>query len=205
MKLTAFLFTTAATLVLASVSSAQMSPTFKRAAMLVQSDIQKELKLDEKQKTDLKNAFGDAVQQNDDKGGIRIMLNQDTDINEIEKDAIKVLKPAQLKRLNEIWIQQDGFLALAAKDIREQLKLDKDSTEKINDAIREHNESMHEFFMSQGPVSDASDQEKVQKEIEKMKSKSNDSIKKLLTADQLKTWETMKGEEFKKKKKEAGG
>lgn len=187
---------------LTAIAGAQfhISPTLKRTVMLIRKDVQVELKLTDKQISAIKDQFGETIQDAGDGKGARIMISGDTDVDQIEEGAARALEPAQRKRLNQLWIQEDGFATLAAKDIREEMKLDKDLLEKIDKEITNMNDEISDFAMAHSNPSDPAEMKDAQQKLVGIRNKTNDRIKALLSNDQLKAWEELKGPKFDPKK-----
>jgi LTXXQ motif family protein len=125
---------------------------------------------------------------------------------EIDKDAQsfrekvgKVLKPEQLSRMKQIYLQIYGFGPLTSSDYTTDLKLTDEQSGKIK-TIRE---DLFTNMKASWTTPTGSDDEKKQtiannrKQMEQILKDSNDQTLAVLTPEQKKTLETIKGKEFK--------
>lgn len=169
-------------------------------------EVRKEIKVDEEQAAALKKMaesgrdeerpnfdMRNADEEQRRKFFAEMQAKQAERAEEMKMDLEVILLPEQMKRLEEISMQVRGMAALMDKDVIEKLKITEDQTKKMS-AIREEagstmRDQMRELFSSGDRTAIA----------EKMKSMRDDIEKKVgevLSADQLKQFETMKGEPF---------
>jgi len=118
---------------------------------------------------------------------------------ELWKDVEKVLKPEQMTRIKQIFVQGMGIGAFSDKDTVEALKLSDEQKEKIKtiteDTQKERMEMGQKYFTPGEPP----DQEKMQEFMKKsgeLTKKSFDKAKEVLKDDQKKKWEELTGKEF---------
>lgn len=122
-----------------------------------------------------------------------------------------VLMPGQLDRLREIWIQTMGLTALQNKEIAEELKITSEQTEKIKKAGEEIQTTMREKFqeMREGGggfsrENFAEMREKMQEMMGTIRKDHEDKVMGVLTSDQKKQFEKMKGEKFEMPERRGG-
>ncbi len=106
----------------------------------------------------------------------------------------EVLFPEQLERLQEINIQLQGIAALRNADVAKELKItdaQKKELEEVQAGMMEKmREGMRELFTSGGG------REGMREKIEKMRADMEGDVLAVLTSDQKKKFEEMKGEKF---------
>ena len=106
----------------------------------------------------------------------------------------EVLFPEQLERLQEINIQLQGIAALRNEDVAKELKIteaQKKELEEVQAGMMEKmREGMRELFTSGGG------REGMREKIEKMREDMEGDVLGVLTSDQKKKFEEMKGEKF---------
>ena len=106
----------------------------------------------------------------------------------------EVLFPEQLERLQEINIQLQGIAALRNADVAKELKItdaQKKELEEVQAGLMEKmREGMRELFTSGGG------REGMREKIEKMREDMEGDVLGVLTSDQKKKFEEMKGEKF---------
>ena len=106
----------------------------------------------------------------------------------------EVLFPEQLERLQEINIQLQGIAALRNEDVAKELKIteaQKKELEEVQAGMMEKmREGMRELFTSGGG------REGMREKIEKMRKDMEGDVLGVLTSDQKKKFEEMKGEKF---------
>ena len=111
----------------------------------------------------------------------------------------KVLLPQQIKRLNEIYIQQVGTGALADEEIAKELGISDAQRAKLAE-IRQQNQeaffaAMRERFQN-GGGGGGGDREAAQARTDEMRKANDAKLLAVLSADQQKKFEEMKGKPF---------
>ena len=153
--------------------------------------LQKELNLSDEQKEKLtklgeeaREAMGAA------RGGGEV--DQDA-LNDIEKEAFAVLDDKQKSRLLGIHVQTAGFAALKDDDVAKAIGLEGESREKVNAKIDEVSEDMmskmQELFQS-------GDREAMRGKMTELRDAANKDVVALLSDEQAKKLEELKGEKF---------
>jgi hypothetical protein len=107
-----------------------------------------------------------------------------------QEELAKILKPEQLKRLKEIYIQQAGTQALNTPWVAEELGITADQRERMATARREAAESLREAFQGGG------DREGARERLAELRRGSEEKLLAVLSADQKRKFEEMKGEPF---------
>ncbi len=153
--------------------------------------LQKELNLSDEQKEKM-TKLGEEAREllGAARGGGEV--DQDA-VNDIEKEALTVLDDKQKTRLLGIHIQVAGFAALKDDDVAKAIGLEGDDREKINTKIDEVSEDMtskmQELFQS-------GDRESMRTKMTELRDAANKDVMGLLSADQTKKLEELKGEKF---------
>lgn len=110
------------------------------------------------------------------------------------EELAKILKPEQLKRLNEIYIQQAGIAALQDTDVSEKLKITDDQKEKLAKVREENQTAMREAFGGGG--AGGGDREAMRTKMAELRKQNEEKTLAVLTEDQKKQFEEMKGKKF---------
>lgn len=122
----------------------------------------------------------------------------DTETKASREKISKILKPDQLKRMKEVFLQVFGLGPLNYQDFQE-LKLTADQTKKIDGIKEEMLTSMRAGWEvpSDDPTKQAATLTANRKRLEGISKNSNAKTLEVLTAEQKKTLETLKGASFK--------
>jgi hypothetical protein len=124
-------------------------------------------------------------------------------VPEAVMDALsKVLEPKQMKRLQQIQLQQRGVAALQDARVQKQLNLTADQKETISTIMDESAKELKE--MMEGARQGGNFREVLQK-VATMRKETNERVREVLTDTQKKQWEDMQGEEFKMEFRFGGG
>jgi Spy/CpxP family protein refolding chaperone len=164
--------------------------------LLMNSSVQKELKLTDDQVTKAKEAL-EKVRDNhkDDLAKLRDLSAEErqkllrTVGEETQKAVAGILDDKQMKRLKQIQWQTNGANALNDPEVQKALKMNDEQKQKLKDIFEASNKKMRELL--QGGNAEGA-REKFQ-EIRKETQEKADGV---LTADQKKNWKEMKGEPF---------
>ncbi len=183
-------------LILTSLGLAQDMPPAKemviskKVFLIFQAEVKKELKITDAQEGKVKEVFGDSLQVEGDK--IMIMMTGDTDLDTMAKNALKVLDADQTKRLHEVWIQSLDGAAIADEEVAKPLELTADQKKSVDKLIDEAGKSIiDEIHSGAGQDLEAA------KKFKEIRKKAGEKIVALLTEDQRKKYEALKGKEFK--------
>ncbi len=112
---------------------------------------------------------------------------------DVEKEMMKILDDSQKKRLTGIYVQVAGFMTLKDDEVAkaiglsdaERAKID----EKIDDVSQKMQEEMQDLFQS-------GDRQAMRQAMTEMREKANKEVFALLTSEQAKKLEELKGEKF---------
>jgi hypothetical protein len=111
-----------------------------------------------------------------------------------QKKLAEILKPEQLKRLEQIVLQQRGGDALNDPKVQAELKLTDDQKEMVK-AIREDAQKAgRDLFANAGMGGDRTE---LMKKFQEMRKANNEKYVKVLTDEQKSKWKEMVGAEFK--------
>lgn len=179
-------------LIAAAVGSAQ---TFdakdlmltKRVFVMLRPEVRTELKLTKEQESKVKTEFGSALTEVN--GKFSLAIRGDTNLVKIDVAARKHLLPEQSKRLDEIWLQHLGGCALADQDTSKQLKLTDAQVKRISDLLEEAGRQYGEVMFSNDPESES--------KLKGITRKAGELMVSVLTVEQKKQFDAMKGKEFK--------
>ncbi len=186
---------------LAAMASAQEPPPAKQLVLGKQifyalaKDIREELKITEAQMKKIVDAFQGSLQVDGEQ--IMVMMDPSLDMDDCEKQAVKVLEEDQRKRLQEIWIQEIGAIAMVDDEIAKKLKLEDTQKKSVNKFLDEAAKELMDLFTS----GEMHDQVKKSKAI---REKASGKALEVLTEEQKKILESMKGKAFKRKSKGDG-
>jgi Spy/CpxP family protein refolding chaperone len=176
--------------------------------LLNNKSVQEELKLNDDQVQKVRQIAKEAREKHaeefkeaqGDFGKIREIAKAMND--EIEKGAKDVLTPEQMKRLQQIELQQRGADAFTDEKVQEKLKLTDDQKEKVKTITEDARKEAKEIFANAGE-----DREGARKKFAALRKETMGKVTEVLTDEQKKTWKEMVGEPFEvkfepKKKKE---
>lgn len=121
-----------------------------RTFAVVRPPIQKELKLTDEQNKKIKVLFAETV-STDENGRTRIQISNFDDIEGIDKGVKAILTKEQNQRLFELWLQEQGGLALAEDEVADLLTLTKEQRSRVDASVDGFVSKMHEA-MSSGAV-----------------------------------------------------
>ena len=112
----------------------------------------------------------------------------------------EVLLPEQLERLDEISLQARGITALMDSEIAKKLELTETQTAELKETSEKSREEattkMREMFQNARGGEGGFDRDKMREEMTKMREGINEKMLNVLTADQKKKFEDLKGEKF---------
>ena len=172
------------------------------AALLTNKGVQKELKLDDAQVQKVEAIAQDA---RDKMTGLRDKL-QDvakedrrekmtqymSEINaDVKKSLAGVLKPDQLKRYEQIDLQNRRADAFADPEVQRKLNLTAEQKDKIRGIQEESRGQMREIFQSF-----QNDREGAMKRMQELRKETFDKAANVLTSEQKATWKEMAGEPY---------
>ncbi len=110
---------------------------------------------------------------------------------EMREKLEEVLLPEQLERLEQISVQVRGAGALADPELAAKLNVTEDQKTKMEEVRTKSGERMREVFSSGG-----GDRDKMREAFTKMRKEIDDEVLAVLTAEQRKEFEEMKGKPF---------
>jgi hypothetical protein len=172
------------------------------ANLLGNEAVQKELKLDEAQKskatelaTETREKMMSLNEQLSDLQGPERMAKQQELSKPINEAAMKTaaafLKPEQLKRLHEIELQQRGIQAFADPAIAKKLSVTTEQETKVKSLMADMQSEMREIQQSAGD-----DRQAAMQKQQALRKETLGKVMALMTDDQKKTWKEMTGEPF---------
>jgi len=110
---------------------------------------------------------------------------------EAMKSAAAFLKPEQVKRLQQIEIQQRGANALSDPAIAKKLGVTDEQASKVKTILADSQTEMRELFQSAGD-----DRQAAMAKVQTLRKDTNNKVMALMTEDQKNTWKEMTGEPF---------
>lgn len=191
----------AATIFLAAIGGATMaqdgpSPTQillgNQIFTAFRKDVRQELKVTDGQFQKMLDAFDGTVEVDGD--AIRVQISGGQDLNEMSKACMKVLDTAQLKRLEEIWLQRVGALAILEEKYSKALHVTETQLKQANGIAEKAGAQVLDLMMS------GNHDEESMKKSQKIREDASKDVAALLNADQLKTLESLKGKPYQPKK-----
>jgi Spy/CpxP family protein refolding chaperone len=107
-----------------------------------------------------------------------------------KEELAKILKPDQLKRLREIFIQQAGTGAIGDEEVASELGISAEQKEKLAKIREEQGAAMRELFTGGG------DREANRTKMADLRKSTDEKVLAVLSEDQKKKFEDMKGKKF---------
>lgn len=195
-----------AVLLLTSTAAAQRFGPFGgggKAMLLMNPDVQQELKLSEDQIAKVKEVSQSVFEKNKEtfaklkdtpKDQLREKMQEIAKaIGEETDKALKdVLKSEQTKRLRQLELQQRGFDAFSEADVQKELKLGDEQKEKIKTLSDDARKEASELFQGGAKGN-------FQETMTKVQAMRKDTLEKVLATlkdDQKKSWKELTGEPF---------
>jgi hypothetical protein len=195
-------------LLLAAPSLAQFRPQNPVKFLLDSKDFQKDLNLTEDQVKKATDAADEVFKKHaDDFKDLDFRSEEGRakmqEVNrKISKETAKafedILKPEQMKRLKQIELQSQlrfGVGAFNDSDLQASLKLTDEQKAKIKTISDDLRKEREELFKDVGM--DPQKQREARQKMQGLNKEASDKVNKVLTADQKKLLDEMKGEEFK--------
>jgi Spy/CpxP family protein refolding chaperone len=171
---------------------------FGGAGLLMNEGVQKELKLDEGQIAKAREV-GQSIREKfrpdfqnfqslspEERRELGEKMNAET-----RKALADVLKPEQMKRFEQIQLQQRGVDAFASPDVQSKLSLTDEQKQKIQSISEDSRQQVMEAFQSAGD-----DRQGAMAKITTIRREAMTKASALLTADQKKSWEELIGAPF---------
>jgi hypothetical protein len=177
--------------------------------LLMNKSVQEELKLDKDQVDKLTE--GMKKFREDHKEDLAKLRDQNTSREEREEIGKKigeanhklmadVLKPEQIKRLREIQRQQEGVNAFADPETQKALNLNDKQKDELKAIVENLHKQQREIFQNAGD-----NRQEAFKKMQELRKEKLDSVLKVLTDEQRKTWKELTGEPFQIKFERPGG
>jgi len=114
---------------------------------------------------------------------------------DLRKSLVEILKPEQIKRFEQIQVQQAGLNAFATPRVQETLKLNDDQRSKIREMIEEQNQAMRDAFQG-GAGGNQSDRQAAMQKLTEMRKRATEKALALLTDSQRTSYKELTGEPF---------
>jgi hypothetical protein len=168
----------------------------QRTIFALGPDNRAELKLTKEQIQKITDSYQGTVHVEEHQ--ISLMIDGDADLDAMDQAAMKVLDEGQRKRLNEIYIQELGGVVLADAQISKDLNLSDEQKKSLNALLEAAATDLMNLYM---PGHD----DTAHKEAEALRKSAGKKMEAVLTKEQMKAFEKMKGEPFKKKHKDGDG
>ena len=189
-------------LLLTSTAAAQRFGPFGgggKAMLLMNPDVQQELKLSEDQIAKVKELSQSVFEKLKDKlkdtpkDQLREKLAEVAKAigEETDKAMKDLLKPEQTKRMRQLELQQRGYEAFTDAEVQKDLKLDDDQKEKIKILTDDARKDLGELF--QGAKGDPKE---AMTKIQALRKDTLEKVMATLKEDQKKAWTALTGEPF---------
>jgi hypothetical protein len=125
-------------------------------------------------------------------GGIRA-LPSFPDFSKTDDDLNKVLDQPQRDRLKQLWLQQQGLMALAQEKVADDVGLEAEQRTLVKEAIDHHQTSMRDFIMD---PENRTDQTKIRDFFKTQRERTENDISLLLSDKQKENWQKLLGPKF---------
>ena len=195
------LIVTITTLVSAALGYGQGMPPAKDLLLARQvftalrPNVSKELKVTDSQMKRIEEAFNGGLHVEGDKVMLTISGGSGDSLDEMAAQALKVLDGGQTARLKEIWLQEQGSLAILEPAFAKQLGITKEQTAQADKIAESIAAKIMDLFQDM-----SGDHEAAAKKVNALRDDARKQFDAILTADQKKSLETMKGKPFKQDK-----
>jgi hypothetical protein len=110
---------------------------------------------------------------------------------EVKTGVTDILKPEQVKRFEQLQLQQAGVNAFGMPRIQDGLKLTDEQKTKIRDVNQEYQPKMRELFTNAGD-----DREAAMKKVAELRKEQTEKVMAVLTVEQRTSYKDMTGEPF---------
>ncbi|MBS1723882.1 MAG: hypothetical protein JSS66_13120 [Armatimonadetes bacterium] len=159
-----------------------------KIVLLAMLEVKKELKLTKQQEDQIRE-----IQQKAQKDPTGFgMPDMHYMLKPIDVKVVEVLDEGQRARLQELWLQDNGPLAISEPSVAATLELDEATTGKVKEIGKEFDRASMDLLMA---VQRTHKMDKPA--MEKLQKDTNDKILALLSEGQLKKWQEMLGKPFK--------
>jgi Spy/CpxP family protein refolding chaperone len=195
---------------------------FGATGLLAMPEVQKELGLNDEQKTKLQDLVNDLRQQAGGRGGVNFQELQNLSDEERQKrmdefrkraeeaakkaneTIAKILDAKQNDRYGQLQLQREGVAAIARAEIADKLNLTKEQKEKVAKIQEEGRSALRGGGAGFGQLSDEERREAFTK-AQAAREKVTTDLAAVLTADQKASWEKMLGANFEFPQRGFGG
>jgi len=168
------------------------------AALLSNKSVQKELKVTDEQAEKLNTFAREMLDKQREEFQASRDLSQEERRERARNRAIElvkgmgqILKPEQVKRFEQLQLQQSGAGAFSSPRVQEELKLTDDQQSKLREINEESGRAMRDAFQDS-----QSDREGAMKKFAELRKQATEKAVGVLTDEQKKTWKEMTGEPF---------
>ena len=173
--------------------------------LLANPGVQKEIKLSDKQHAQVKKVVQEVFDKykpefqkagRDQEKRLKLMADSTQESRDrLRKELPDILKPEQLKRLQEIQIQVNGIVSFKRQDVQKELNL----TDKQKEEIKGIGEGLKKEVAALFKDAASAPVRKMPEAMRKSKELKDEATRKAvesLTEEQQKTWQKMHGEKF---------
>jgi hypothetical protein len=179
------------------------APEVNKLALLRIEAVQKEVKLEEEQAkkvADLQASLpergglrgqGEPSREEREKRFAEMREKRAKAVAEAEAKLASILKPEQIKRLDEIVLQQQGIDGLVTEPVAASLKLSKEQKEKIQAALDARAEALRGLRPGQG-----GGREELREKMDEARKKAEETALAVLASEQREAYEKLKGKPF---------
>jgi len=168
------------------------------AALLSNKSVQKELKVTDEQAEKLNTFAREMLDKQREEFQASRDLSQEERRERARNRAIElvkgmgqILKPEQVKRFEQLQLQQSGAGAFSSPRVQEELKLTDDQQSRLREINEESGRAMRDAFQDS-----QSDREGAMKKFAELRKQATEKAVGVLTDEQKKTWKEMTGEPF---------
>lgn len=165
--------------------------------LALRPSVAKEIKLTDAQRSKVEDAFHGGLEVEGER--VRIMITGDDSMDDMAAAGMKVLEASQKARLKEIWLQGSGSLAILEATVARDLGVTKEQAAKADKIAESVASEIMDLFREM-----SGDHEEAAKKVNGFRDSARKQFDGLLTEDQRKQLETMKGKAFKLRAKDGG-
>ena len=177
------------------VSTPALSPMFMT---YLYKGVPEELKLDAKQIKELNYIMVEVGAESKD-GRPAMQAHAQGSYDPYDERVLKLLKPDQQARLEQIWIQKVGLAVLTKPKYQKAIGLSAAQASKIQDILAASQAEVNSIIQKEAKIEGgkATVPPATIEKIKKSRTDAQTKVKNSLTSAQLKSWQTLQGQPFK--------
>ena len=159
----------------------------RRSLLVAVPSIQKEIKLTEVQTKKYIDIFDGVLKVDGER--VTLNINNDTNLDAMEKETLALLEPGQKERLDEIWMQRCGPLAVTDDEVSKKLGLSAVQKNEVDALLIEGAKKLQDIFSLERDSS-------TPKKAQEVRAETSRKILRVLTDLQRRDFDALKGKPF---------